>query len=403
MVRANPHYAELERNYLFSEIARRVNQWQAANPGRPLIRLGIGDVTQPLAGPVVDALVAASQEMGTEEGFHGYGPEQGYPFLRELIAEHDYRARGVEIAADEIFVSDGAKSDTANILDIFDRDLTIAVQDPVYPVYVDTNIMLGRADAIRRMPATVDNGFLPTPDSPGADSELIYLCFPNNPTGMVAERADLEAWVEHALDRGSVILFDAAYCAFIRDDRPRSIYEIPGAERCAIELRSFSKTAGFTGLRCGYTVVPEALEVDSATGRVALRELWLRRQTTKFNGVSYVIQRAAASIYSKAGQAAVQAQVEGYLANAALLRRSLTAAGHEVHGGEHAPYVWLRTPDGMSSWEAFDDLLERLCLVVTPGSGFGACGEGFIRLSAFGSAEATARAARRLETGEVED
>ncbi|MDI9469575.1 MAG: LL-diaminopimelate aminotransferase [Bacillota bacterium] len=401
MIQANPHYEELERSYLFSEIARRVAKWQAQNPTLPLLRLGIGDVTEPLAPPITKALVAAAREMGTPEGFRGYGPEQGYPWLRETIAKHDFQARGAAITADEVFVSDGAKSDTANILDILGRDLTIAVQDPVYPVYVDTNVMVGRAGAIRRLTASEENDFLPGPDSPGADSDVIYLCYPNNPTGVAADRELLTAWVRHALDRGSLLLFDAAYAAFVRDDRPLSIYEIPGAERCAIELRSFSKTAGFTGLRCGYTVVPHALEARGAAGTVKLRDLWLRRQTTKFNGVAYPVQRAAEAVYSEAGQQAVREQVAGYLANVDVLRQSLEKAGYKVAGGRHAPYLWVRVEG--SSWDAFDDFLERLNLVITPGSGFGAAGEGYIRVSAFGSAETVARAARRLETGRVED
>jgi len=405
MTLVNEHYGKLRAGYLFPEIARRVQAFQAAHPEAVIVRLGIGDVTLPLAPAVVAALRAAVEEMGTREGFRGYAPDQGYDFLLEAIRESDYRARGIEIDAAEIFVSDGSKQDSGNIQEIFAADCRIAVTDPVYPVYVDTNVMAGRtgaADAAGRfagilyLPATEENGFVPGP--PAEPADLVYLCSPNNPTGAVASREALRAWVGWARERGAVLVFDAAYDAFLQDPTlPRSIYEIPGARECAIEMRSFSKRAGFTGLRCAYTVVPKALLGSTRAGeRVPLHGLWARRQSTKFNGVPYLVQRAAAAVYSEEGRKETGEQVARYMANAAALREGLAAAGMRVFGGEHAPYIWLRTPAGLSSWEFFDALLERAAVVCTPGAGFGAAGEGYARLSAFNSRENVEEALRRI-------
>ena len=407
MVQVNGNYLKLKAGYLFPEIARRVKAFAAAHPDAPLIRLGIGDVTEPLPAACREAMKAAIDAMGTAEGFHGYGPEQGYLWLREAIARHDFQARGCAIDAEEIFISDGSKCDSSNILDILGPDNRIAVTDPVYPVYVDSNVMAGRtgeADASGRyggltyLPITADNGFIaPLPEQP---VDLIYLCFPNNPTGAVATRAQLQQWVDHARATGALILFDAAYEAFIQDpDLPHSIYEIEGARDCAIEFRSFSKNAGFTGTRCALTVVPRGLMGTTAAGEaVELWGLWNRRQSTKFNGVSYIVQRGAEAVYSAAGQAEVKALVAFYMENAAIIRRELAAAGLQVYGDEQAPYVWLKTPAGLDSWAFFDRLLEEANVVGTPGSGFGAAGEGYFRLSAFNSRinveEAMARIAR---------
>ena len=405
MARINENYRKLQAGYLFPEIGRRVAAFQAEQPEAQVIRLGIGDVTLPLAPAIVEALQRAVAEMGSGEGFRGYAPDQGYPFLVEAIREHDYRARGVEIAADEIFVSDGSKQDSGNIQEIFAGDCTLAVTDPVYPVYVDTNVMAGRTggadDAgryagIRYLPATAENGFCPAPPEDRVD--LAYLCSPNNPTGAVASRANLEAWVAWARANDALLLFDAAYDQFIQDpDLPRSIYEIEGATECAIEMRSFSKRAGFTGVRCAYTVVPKAATGTTASGeRVLLRDLWARRVATKYNGVPYVVQRAAEAVFSPEGRKQCDEQVAYYMANAALMREGLGAAGFTVHGGEHAPYVWVRTPDGLSSWDCFDRLLEQANVVCTPGAGFGSCGEGYVRFSAFNSRENTEEAVARV-------
>ena len=401
MIQVNPNYQKLPGSYLFSEIARRVAAQSEANPAQKLIRLGIGDVTQPLAPAVIAAMHRAVDEMASADTFRGYGPEQGYDFLRSLIAEHDYRTRGVELELDEIFVSDGAKSDCGNIGDLFSQDNVVAVCDPVYPVYVDTNAMAGRAgeydpalgrwSKIVYMPCTAENQF--TPALPQQVPDLIYLCYPNNPTGVTATRAQLKRWVDYALEHGSVILFDAAYEAFITEpDIPHSIYEIEGAKRCAIEFRSFSKTAGFTGTRCAYTVVPKAL----MAGGVSLNAMWNRRQTTKFNGVPYVIQRAAAAVYTDEGQAQIRKTIAFYLNNASVIRQGLQDAGLCVYGGVNAPYIWCRTPDGMGSWAFFDKLLKEAGVVTTPGAGFGPSGEGYIRLTAFGGAEATREAVERI-------
>jgi LL-diaminopimelate aminotransferase len=402
MVKINDNYLKLPGSYLFSEIARRVAAYSQANPERKLIKLGIGDVTRPLPEAVTKAMHNAVDEMATAEGFHGYGPEQGYDFLRQAIAQNDYAARGVEIAPDEIFVSDGAKSDCGNIGDIFGLDNVVAVCDPVYPVYVDTNAMAGRAGDydeasghwtnLRYMPCTAENGFAPTIPE-GETVDLIYLCFPNNPTGAVATRAQLKAWVDYANAQGSVILFDSAYEAFITDPEvPHSIFEIEGAKTCAIEFRSFSKTAGFTGTRCAYTVVPKALE----RGGASLNAMWNRRQTTKFNGVPYVVQRGAAAIYTDEGKQQVRETIGYYQENARVIREGLSQAGLTVSGGVNAPYIWVKTPEGMGSWEFFDLLLQKANVVTTPGAGFGPSGEGYIRVTAFGDADATKEAVERI-------
>ena len=405
MARINDNYLKLAAGYLFPEIGRRVRVFQEANPTAPIIRLGIGDVVLPLADSICTAMHAATDEMRTAEGFRGYGPEQGYDFLREAIAENDFRSRGAAIDADEIFVSDGSKCDSGNIQEIFASDARIAVPDPVYPVYVDTNVMAGRtgkADANGRyeglvyLPCTAEGGFLPEP--PKEKVDLAYLCFPNNPTGAVARRADLERWVAWARENDAVLLYDAAYEAFItEDDVPHSIYEIDGAREVAIEFRSFSKTAGFTGTRCAYIVVPKSLRGTAGDGsRVDLHRLWSRRHTTKFNGVSYPVQRGAAAVYTEAGKREVRANIDYYMANAAIIRDGLQAAGLDVYGGVNAPYVWVRTPNGVGSWEFFDLLLSRAHVVGTPGAGFGACGEGYFRLSAFGLRDKVVEAVERV-------
>jgi len=405
MARINEHYLDLEAGYLFPEIGRRVRVFQQAHPEARIIRLGIGDVTLPLAPAVVAALHAAADEMGTQEGFHGYGPDQGYDFLVEAIREHDYAARGLAIAADEIFVSDGSKQDSGNIQEIFGAQCRIAVTDPAYPVYVDTNVMAGRGGAagaaghyagIRYIPASEANGFSPGPPADPAD--LAYLCSPNNPTGSVMDRAKLAAWVAWAHEHDAVLIFDAAYDAFIQDpELPRSIYEVAGARTCAIEMRSFSKRAGFTGVRCAYSVIPKELTGSTAAGeRVPLRALWARRQATKFNGVPYVVQRAAAATFTPEGRKQTAEQVAYYMENARRIREGLAAAGFTVFAGEHAPYIWMRTPEGLSSWDFFDRLLQDAHVVGTPGSGFGPSGEGYFRLSAFSSRENVEEAIARV-------
>jgi LL-diaminopimelate aminotransferase len=405
MTRINEGYRKLQAGYLFPEIGRRVRVFQAENPGARIIRLGIGDVTLPLVPAVVDALRAAAEEMGTVQGQKGYAPDQGYDFLLEAIVRDDYRGRGVPVENDEIFVSDGSKQDSGNIQEIFGNDVRIAVTDPVYPVYVDTNVMAGRtgaADARGRYEGIVylegdeANGFVPPP--PKRRVDLAYLCSPNNPTGAVATRAQLEAWVAWARREDAVLIFDAAYDAYIQDPAlPRSIYEIDGARECAIEMRSYSKRAGFTGLRCAYTVVPKTVTGATAAGeRVPLRDLWARRQSTKFNGVPYVVQRAAAAVHTPAGRKQTDEQVAHYMANARLLREGLGAAGFTLFGGEHAPYIWMRTPKGLGSWDCFDRLLREAHVVSTPGAGFGAAGEGYIRISAFNSRENVEEAIARI-------
>lgn len=405
MVQVNDSYLRLKAGYLFPEIARRVKAFTEAHPEAAVIRLGIGDVTEPLPAACREAMQQAIESMGTREGFHGYGPEQGYGWLREAIARHDFQARGCEVSAEEIFVSDGSKCDSSNILDILGAGNRIAVTDPVYPVYVDSNVMAGRtgdADGGGRyggltyLPITAANGFVaPLPEQP---VDLIYLCFPNNPTGAVATRDQLKQWVDYALANDALILFDAAYEAFISDpELPHSIYEIEGARRCAIEFRSFSKNAGFTGTRCAFTVVPRGLSGTTAAGEpVELWGLWNRRQSTKFNGVSYIVQRGAEAVYSPEGQEQVRALISFYMENAAIIRRELEAAGLQVYGGQQAPYVWIKTPDGLDSWGFFDHLLGQAHVVGTPGSGFGAAGEGYFRLSAFNSRANVDEAMRRI-------
>lgn len=394
MARINENYLKLKAGYLFPEIGRRVAAFQKQNPDAKVIKLGIGDVTRPLVPAVVEAMRAAVDEMGSDAGFRGYGPEQGYEFLIDAIREHDYAARGVQIGRDEIFVSDGSKCDSGNIQEIFATDNVVALTDPVYPVYLDTNVMAGRTGAagddgryagIVYMPTTAENDF--TPALPKEHVDLIYLCSPNNPTGAAATKEQLATWVQHARKTGAVILFDAAYEAFISDPKiPHSIYEIDGAREVAIEFRSFSKTAGFTGTRCAFTVVPKEVTASAGNGeRVALNGLWNRRHTTKFNGVSYPIQRAAAATYSPEGHRQTREIIAFYMENARLIREGLQRAGYTVYGGVNAPYIWLRTPAGVSSWEFFDRLLATANVVGTPGSGFGPSGEGYFRLSAFNS------------------
>ena len=405
MATINDNYLKLKAGYLFPEIARRVNAFAQANPDAKIIRLGIGDVTEPLPEACRTAMIKAVEDMGDRSSFKGYGPEQGYAWLREKIATHDFQARGAAIEADEIFISDGSKCDTGNILDIFGKNNIIAVTDPVYPVYVDTNVMAGNTgDANEKgeygglvyLPVTADNNF--TAEIPSQKVDLIYLCCPNNPTGATATKEHLQAWVNYAKANGSIIFFDAAYEAFITDPTlPHSIFEIEGARDCAIEFRSFSKNAGFTGTRCALTVVPKNLTAKAADGsNVELWKLWNRRQSTKFNGVSYIIQRGAEAVYSEAGQAQIKALINFYLDNAKIIREELTNAGLSVYGGVNAPYVWVKTPHGLSSWEFFDKLLETVNVVGTPGSGFGAAGEGYFRISAFNSRENVEEAMKRI-------
>ena len=404
MVKINENYLSLKGGYLFSEIARRVAAFKAENPDAEIMRLGIGDVSLPLAPAVCKAMKKACDEMGKKEEFRGYGPDPGYEFLRRAIADNDYRSRGIEIDIDEIFVSDGAKSDCGNIGDIFSVDNTVAVCDPVYTVYVDTNVMSGRAGEYSNghysklvyLPCTEENGFVAEP--PVEHADIVYLCFPNNPTGAMATKKQLEKWVEYAKANGAVLLYDAAYEAFITDpDLPHSIYEIEGARECAIEFRSFSKTAGFTGTRGAFTVVPKALKVKASNGEeVSLNSLWLRRQGTKFNGVSYITQRGAEAVYSAEGKKQVEENIRYYLENAKIIFDGLTAAGFKCAGGVNSPYVWVKVENGMSSWEMFDELLNKCHVVTTPGEGFGPCGEGYIRLSALGDRDITASAVRAI-------
>ena len=400
----NENYLKLPGSYLFSTIAKRVAAYKESHPGAQVISLGIGDVSRPLVPAVVDALHKASDEMGRAETFRGYGPEQGYAFLREAILKHDYLDRGITLAADEIFVSDGAKSDVANFQELFDASSTVALQDPVYPVYLDTNVMAGRTGAFENgrfsgivyLPCTQENNF--TPQLPAERADLVYLCSPNNPTGAAMTREELKKWVDWAAANDSILLYDSAYEAFITQPNvPHSVYEIPGAEKVAVEFRSFSKTAGFTGTRCAYTVVPKAVQVtDKAGQRHSLNALWLRRQTTKFNGVPYVVQRAAEAVFSPEGQAQIREVIAGYQQNAQVVLKALQAAGLTAFGGVNAPYIWLKTPQGVDSWAFFDQLLTRAQVVGTPGVGFGSCGEGFFRLTAFNTPELTQEAARRI-------
>jgi len=402
MIRINDNYTKLKASYLFADIAKRVNAYVAAHPDKPIIRLGIGDVTEPLPPVCIEALHAATDEMAHRATFKGYGPEQGYAFLREAVAQHDYAARGCQIAADEIFISDGSKCDCGNIQEIFATDIRLAIPDPVYPVYVDTNVMAGRTgtnvdgryQGITYLDSTPANGYVPA--VPTGATDLIYLCFPNNPTGAVATRDQLAAWVDYARKNQAVILFDSAYEAYIRDPGiPHSIYEIEGAREVAIEFRSFSKLAGFTGTRCAYTVVPKTLQAyDAAGGTHSLHALWNRRHTTKFNGVAYPVQKAAAAIYTEAGKQQTGDLVSFYLANAKLIRDAMTQLGFSCIGGDNAPYIWINT--GTDSWAFFDKLLSEAQVVCTPGAGFGKCGEGHVRISAFNSRANVETALKRI-------
>ena len=402
MFKLNENYLKLPGSYLFSTIGKKVNAYSAAHPDKRIIRLGIGDVTQPLAPAIIQALHGAVEEMGKAETFRGYAPDLGYEFLRKAIAENDYEARGCKITADEIFISDGAKCDSGNIQEIFSTDNRIAVCDPVYPVYVDSNVMAGRAgdydqstetwSNVIYMPCTADNGF--APEIPGETPDLIYLCFPNNPTGAAVTKGQLQEWVDYAHRVGAVIIYDAAYEAYIsQPDIPHSIYECEGARGCAIELRSFSKNAGFTGVRLGFTVVPKELKC----GEVSLHSLWARRHGTKYNGAPYIVQRAGEAVYSREGKEQLKEQVAYYMNNASYIYNGLKEAGYTVSGGVNAPYIWLKVPEGLTSWEFFDRLLETVNVVGTPGSGFGPSGEGYFRLTAFGSYENTVEAVDRIK------
>lgn len=406
MALINENYTKLPGSYLFSDIAKKVNEFKTAHPDANVIRLGIGDVTRPLPSAVIEAMHKAVDEMADASSFRGYGPEQGYDFLVNTIVENDYKAYGLDIAADEVFVSDGSKSDTGNIGDILGLDNIVAITDPVYPVYVDTNVMAGRAGDIQAngkwskivyLPCTAENDFVP--ELPKEKVDIIYLCYPNNPTGTTLTRDQLKVWVDYALKNGVLILFDSAYEAFITEDNvPHSIYEIEGAKEVAIEFRSFSKTAGFTGTRCAYTVVPKALMgYTKLDEKVSLNKLWNRRHTTKFNGVPYIIQRGAEACYSPEGKKQVKATVDYYLANAKIIREGLTEQSLKVYGGINSPYIWVKTPNGLTSWQFFDYLLNDLNIVGTPGVGFGPSGEGYLRLTAFGTLENTKEAVSRLK------
>lgn len=403
MVTVNHNYLKMPGSYLFSTIGKKVRAYKEENPDKEVISLGIGDVTQPLVPAIIDALHGAVEEMAHAETFHGYAPDLGYEFLRRAIAKNDYQDRGCDVAADEIFVSDGAKSDSGNIQEIFGTDNKVAVCDPVYPVYVDTNVMAGRTgeyntvrenfDGVIYMPCRKENGFLP--EFPSEVPDLIYLCFPNNPTGSAITKDELQKWVDYANKNGCVIIYDAAYEAYISEENvPHSIYECEGARTCAIELRSFSKNAGFTGVRLGFTVIPKELVRDG----VSLHSLWARRHGTKFNGAPYIVQKAGEAVYSEAGKAQLKDQVGYYMRNAKLIHDELTKAGFSVSGGVNAPYIWLETPDKMTSWEFFDYLLKNANVVGTPGSGFGSHGEGYFRLTAFGTYENTLKAIDRIKS-----
>lgn len=403
MIKINENYLNLQDSYLFSTIAKKVAEFQEKNPDKKVIKLGIGDVTLPIAPKVIEAIHKATDEMAVKESFRGYGPEQGYDFLREKIVEFDYKKRGIDIEKDEIFVSDGAKCDTANIQELFDKDNIIAITDPVYPVYLDTNVMAGRSgkfneetgkfEKVVYMPVKAENNFIP--EFPKEKVDMIYLCLPNNPTGTVLNKEELKKWVDYTIENEAIILFDSAYEAFISEENvPHSIYEIEGAKKVAIEFRSFSKTAGFTGVRCAYTVVPKELKI----GEISLNKLWNRRQCTKFNGVPYITQRAAEAIYTEEGQKQIKENIAYYMNNAKIIREGLKEAGYTVYGGINAPYIWLKVPNGMTSWEFFDKLLEEKNIVGTPGSGFGPSGEGYFRLTAFGSLENTIEAIERIKS-----
>ena len=399
-MKVNENFTGLSENYLFADIAKKVRAFRMQAPDADVISLGIGDVTQPLAPAVIEALHKAADEMATATTFRGYGPERGYDFLREAIVTHDFRARGIDIEADEVFVSDGAKSDIGNFQELLSPECVVAVTDPVYPVYVDSNVMAGRC--IVKLPCTAENGFVP--ELPSEHVDVIYLCYPNNPTGTTLNKEQLKVWVDYAISEEALILYDAAYEAYIQSkDVPHSIYEIPGAKQCAVEFHSYSKTAGFTGIRCGYTVVPKEVKSERVKSEksglletVSLNALWNRRQSTKFNGASYLSQRAAEAIYTPEGKAQTKATIAYYMENARLMREALTAMGFKVYGGVDAPYLWVSTPKGMTSWEFFDWMLHSAHVVCTPGAGFGGQGEGFVRLTAFGTHENTEKALERI-------
>ncbi len=408
MALINEHYLKLTKNYLFADIAKRVNAFKVSHKNAKVISLGIGDVTQPLCPAVIEAMHKAVEDMGTRDGFHGYGPEQGYPWLREAIVKNDFLPRGIHLSPDEIFINDGAKSDTGNIGDLVRWDNSMAVTDPIYPVYIDSNVMNGRAGVVNEqgewsnvcyLPCSEQNKFVPS--LPDHRVDMIYLCYPNNPTGMVITKEELRRWVNYALKNDAIIFYDAAYHAYIQDeDIPHSIYEIKGARKVAIELHSYSKTAGFTGLRCGYTVVPKELTAATMDGkqRLPLNPMWLRRQSTKFNGTSYISQRAAEATYTPEGQQQVKETISYYMSNAHLMLEALTRLGFTVYGGENAPYLWMKTPNGISSWQFFDQLLYGAQVVCTPGVGFGPSGEGFVRLTSFGYREDCEEALDRISS-----
>ena len=408
MALVNENYLKLPGSYLFSEIARRVNQFKANNPDANIIRLGIGDVSRPLPTAVIEAMQKGVEEMGNSETFRGYGPEQGYQFLIEKIIENDFTPRGVELSVDEVFVSDGAKSDTANFQELFGVDNIMAVTDPVYPVYVDSNVMAGRTgefnsekrqyENIVYLPCTEENGMKPS--LPETRVDMIYLCFPNNPTGMTLSKEELKQWVDYARENRSILLFDSAYEAYIQDEGvPHSIFEIEGAREVAVEFRSFSKTAGFTGTRCAYTIVPKEVKVYDSKGEAhSLNQLWLRRQTTKFNGASYPVQAGAVAVFSEEGKQQIKETIDYYMENARIIREGLQDAGYTLFGGVNAPYIWMKTPNNMDSWEFFDKLMKDAHVVGTPGAGFGANGEGYFRLTAFGTRENTLQAIERIRT-----
>ena len=403
----NENFLELQDSYLFSTIAKKVKEYSEKYPEKEIIKLGIGDVTKPIVPACLEAMHKAVDEIGTENGFKGYGPEQGYEFLRKAIAENDYKNRGVDIAEDEIFVSDGAKCDCGNIVDIFAQDNKVAITDPVYPVYLDTNVMSGRSgkfnenegkyENIVYLPVTANNDF--KPELPKEKVDLIYLCFPNNPTGTVLTKEDLKVWVDYAKENNSIILYDAAYEAFIEEENiPHTIYEIEGAKDVAIEFKSYSKTAGFTGIRCAYVVIPKTVKGYTKNGKsVELNKLWNRRTCTKFNGVSYVVQKAAEATYTKEGKKQIQENINYYKQNAKIIKEGLEEAGFTVYGAVNSPYIWLKVPDGITSWQFFDKLLEEVNIVGTPGSGFGPHGEGYFRLTAFGTKENTLKAIERIK------
>ena len=406
MALVNIHFLNLQNNYLFADIAKRVNAFKVTHPKADIVSLGIGDVTQPLCPAVVEAMHRAADEMATTAGFHGYGPEQGYDFLKEAILKNDFLTRGIHLDIDEVFINDGAKSDTGNFQEILHWDNFIGVTDPIYPVYIDSNVMIGRCGSFDNgrwsnvvyMPCTAENGFIPEIPK-NRHMDVIYLCYPNNPTGTVVTKQELRKWVNYALKNDALIMFDAAYQAYIRDPEiPHSIYEIRGARKCAVEFRSYSKTAGFTGIRCGYTIVPKDLTLANFEGeRISVNKLWNRRQCTKFNGASYISQRAAAATYTEEGKAQVQQTIDYYMHNAQKMLHVLRKLGYEVYGGENAPYIWMKTPQGVGSWQFFEQLLYGANVVCTPGVGFGPSGEGYVRFTAFGSHETTEEALMRID------